>query len=49
MSQAELARRLGMSQTAVSQMERREKIGTETLEKVARALGMRLEIKFVKG
>jgi transcriptional regulator with XRE-family HTH domain len=47
LTQAELARRLGMTQTGVAQMEKREKVGSETLEKVAQALGMWLEIRFL--
>jgi transcriptional regulator with XRE-family HTH domain len=45
-TQVELARRLNCSQTAVAQMEGRESINSETLDKVAAALGMSLEIRF---
>jgi len=46
-TQADLARRLNMTQTGISRMEKREKVGSETLEKVAQGLGLKLEIRFL--
>ena len=44
MSQRELAKRLGVSQQRVALLERDANPSVDTLERVAKALGMRLEI-----
>ena len=51
MSQRELAKRLGVSQQRVALLERDANPSVDTLERVAKALGMRLEInlRFKKG
>ena len=42
-SQSDMAQALGVTQSAFSQMERARKCQRETLEKVAAALGVRVE------
>ena len=43
LTQTEVARRAGISQSALSQMERSDKLRSETLEKLAKALGLNIE------
>jgi len=44
LTQAEIAKRAGISQAALSQMEKREnRLRTATLEKLAKALGLHVE------
>ena len=43
LTQAEVAKRAGMSQSALSQLERSDNLRSETLEKLARALGLTVE------
>ncbi len=43
LTQAEVAKRAGISQSALSQMERSDNLRSETLEKLAKALGLRVE------
>jgi len=49
LSQAELAKRVGVSQQAIAKIERvRGNVTLRTLERVARALGQRVELKIVQ-
>ena len=43
LTQKELAERAGVTQAAISQMERSQNPRTETLEKLARAMGLKVE------
>ncbi len=43
LTQKELAERAGVTQSAISQLERSRNHHTETLEKLARAMGLRVE------
>ena len=49
LTQAQVARRLGMTQSDVSKLERRENARLSTLQAYARALGGRLLVTFVSG
>ncbi|WP_456370094.1 helix-turn-helix domain-containing protein [Thermodesulfatator atlanticus] len=43
LTQKELAKRAGVTQAAISQLERSENHRTETLEKIAKAMGLKVE------
>lgn len=43
LTQKEVAKRAGISQAALSQMEKSDNLRTDTLEKLAKALGLKIE------
>lgn len=49
LTQVQVAESMGIAQTAVSKVEKREDVLVSTLRSYARALGMELEVAFVEG